>query len=559
MPVTFEPAQPFAPAISSYYGSAMQNDADAPRLLAAQQANREFALRAAALAQQGGGGGGGRGGGGSDIQDAINHRDDAQRQSDQFNAQLNTGVQRDQYEAQSQANLQQSRFELQAQLQDVELSQQEKMRLQRLKNAKGAVLADPTLTDEEKSNLSLQLDTGINPMDERIKTQKLAQEKLLKESMVEDNNAKAALALQQLKGMGKNFEDRGQWNPDPTALAKESATIKELYPNLSDDEVKQQAIAETIRNGAGKQMIMDSKGNFTEADHGRGRTTSVTGAAGGTAGGEGTTKERPAPVFDAVHAYDSAEKSVSADPGIKPEDREAEIEKRYQARKKAFTESAAEFSGAKKEAGAADKPAPFDYRDPKAGTDEQKVKIMRFQTAIGELAKRTDLDPVVQQKVSQALQQAMDLTARFSAPNGQLDKSAPTAVKHKLEELKRFIQSVPDPGQSQPGNAFNGAQESIFERGARMKRESDAEAARMRGEKPAFVPGQQVPGQPPGVVYDEQGRAGVWQPGKRTLRGDVQGLNKNLIEFQEGINRRSKSGAKSITDWADQLGSYLGR
>lgn len=507
MPVTFEPAQPFAPAISSYYGSAMQNDADAPRLLAAQQANREFALRAAALAQQGGGGGG-RGGGGSDIQDAINHRDDAQRQSDQFNAQLNTGVQRDQYEAQSQANLQQSRFELQAQLQDVELSQQEKMRLQRMKNAVGDVSTDPTLSDEEKSDMILQLKTGIDPFQHRIATQKLAQEKMVKDQMVEASQAKTAVEQANAKYRTNSFEDNQRYIPNPSSLAQFVEDEATANPDLPPDELEKRARARAIREGAYTHWTQTAPGKWEVADPRKGGDPNQPGTAG-TRSGTGTAgagAEKTPKELDDVGIVRQAKARLEAS-GVTPDDPKWGDK---------LTAMAAEVK--------AENRAKIDLAHtggkPKAIDPEVKAKNLDdIAQEAQNYAKRTDLDERTQSAAISAVKDIHKWLEKYDSPD-----KFPPPVKKKYEAYRKFMSQIPD-APAQPA-------------------------------KP--VAGQQVPGQPPGVVYDEQGRAGVWIKPQRSFVGDAERLNARTDQWADQAGKKISEISRKTDDWVNQLGSYLG-
>lgn len=501
--ITFEPAQPFAPSISAYYGSAMQNDADAPRLLAARQAQQEFALRAQALAQQGGGG---YRGGGSDIQDAINHRDDAQRQSDQFNAQLNTGIQRDQYEAQSQANLQQSRFQLQAQLQDVELSQQEKMRLQRMKNAVGEVSADPSLTDDEKSDMILQLKTGIDPFQHRIATQKLAQEKLVKDQMVELSQAKTGVEQANAKFRTNSFDDNQRYIPNPSSLAQFVEDELTANPDLPPAEAEKRARERAIREGAYTHWTQTAPGKWEVADPRKGGDPNQPGHAGTRNGTGAAGAEKPPKELDDVGIVRQAKARLEAT-GVTPDD------PKWGDKLTAMAAQVKAENRAKIDLSHSDgKPKPIDKEVKAKNLDDIAQEAQNY-------AKRTDLDERTQSSAISAVKDIHRWLEKYDSPD-----RFPPPVKKKYEAYRKFMATIPD---------------------------APAEPA-----KP--VAGQQVPGQPPGVVYDSEGRAGVWIKPERSFVGDAQRLNTRTDQWADQAGKKISEISRKTDDWVNQLGSYLG-
>ncbi len=253
MPISYEPAQPFNESISYNYGRTVQNDRDGP------------ALRQAAQNVYGGGRGSGGGGGDSDIQAAINNRDANAMRAGMYLSDRDTQVNRDQFQQQAAVNMQQGRFELQAQLQEAELSQQEKMRLARMKNAVGEVSADPSLSAEEKSDMILQLKTGIDPYENRLKKQRVAQEQLVKEQMVEQRRAATALAEEELAVHAKKMTDRTSFVPDPIALAEIAADMRANMPNaamIPQGLIMQMAEQEAMVQGLGTHLFQKSARNW---------------------------------------------------------------------------------------------------------------------------------------------------------------------------------------------------------------------------------------------------------------------------------------------------------
>ncbi len=247
MPISYEAPQPFSEAISYNYGRLQQRERDEARSVASGGGGRGY--------------GGGGSGGDSDIQAAINNRDANAMRAGIFLSDRDTQVNRDVFSQQAQALGQRDRFELQAQLQEVELSQQEKVRLSRMKNAVGEVSADPNLSAEEKSEMILQLKTGIDPYENRLKKQRVAQEQLVKEQMVEQRRAQTALAEEELAVHAKKMEDRTAFVPDPVALAEIAADMRANMPHaamIPQELIMQMAKQEAMVQGLGTQFFQKS-------------------------------------------------------------------------------------------------------------------------------------------------------------------------------------------------------------------------------------------------------------------------------------------------------------
>ena len=98
-----------------------------------------------------------------------NYRDQQQAGYAQGQQQYAAQIQeaRDQRMAGIDSQAAQQHADLQAQLSQTELGQQEQMRLQRLRQARGSVMANPDLSDEERNALITQIETGLNPLENR--------------------------------------------------------------------------------------------------------------------------------------------------------------------------------------------------------------------------------------------------------------------------------------------------------------------------------------------------------------------------------------------------------
>lgn len=313
MPISYEAPQPFLPSLSYGYGATLQNNEDAPRIqranefaVAQRQQARDRANQAAgavnALAARNSLAAASDNG----IQDAINNRDANAIRVAQFAANQNDEAARFTAGAQQAQNDMRSRFELQAELQQTELSQQELMRLQRMKNQIGEVASDATLTDEEKHNFIVQLKTGINPLEHRIAKAKLAQEQMVKDEMVQQRRVQTAQYGEQLKYMAGAAEDHMYFAPDPAALAQATKDIIENMPGssfLPREVVGQLARQRVMEQGLGTQMYQTAPGKWVPIKSGEGGA-----GKGGKGGGEGG--EHPSGLD--AKAYASVRKTMDA-------------------------------------------------------------------------------------------------------------------------------------------------------------------------------------------------------------------------------------------------------
>lgn len=250
MPIVYETPAPVAAA--GAVGFAQEQ---------AQQ--RQRAAQMASAASQAGGFRGGRDDG-FDIQAAIQNRDMMQfRQQQQADSMAPSA--RDQFLASAEMTQATHRATLQQQLAQSELSQRESMRLQRMRNAVGEVSADPTLTDDEKSNLILQLKTGIDPLQQRLTKTKLAQETLQKQAMTDSYNQLAALRQAEAKANTQSFEEKTTYWVPPDTIANIVADLKENSPlrGMVPPEVMGKVAQEiAMRQGLGVHMMRKANGDF---------------------------------------------------------------------------------------------------------------------------------------------------------------------------------------------------------------------------------------------------------------------------------------------------------
>lgn len=277
MPITYESAAPVA-AFGSVYAEAAR--------IAAQQRNAQLA----AAAMQGGGYGGSHGGTyDTGMQDAINHRDDLQFAMARSAADSAVS-QRDVFAAGAAREQQAQHFQLEAQLQSLQLTQQETMRLARMKNAIGDVQNDPSLSAEEKADMTIQLKTGIDPLAARQAKAKLALDQQLKEQQAEQFKFHAATEKARLDALGKSPADRTGFVPDPTHLAAIAEDIQKnvkYIPGVGPpppEMVQQMAVQEAMRQGLGTHVLTHADGKETIIS-GPGSKSHDASSTGGKIGG----------------------------------------------------------------------------------------------------------------------------------------------------------------------------------------------------------------------------------------------------------------------------------
>jgi len=252
-----------------------------------QGQNEAAQIRAQQMARAGGGGGGTDNP--LDMQRAIQFRDEMMfRQGQQADSMVPSA--RDAFLANARLAEQGQHARLQAELSQVQLSQQETMRLQRMRNAIGEISSDPTLTDEEKAELIGKTKYGMGPLEERLNRQMLLAKTQQQQAMVEQYQAHAALELQRAKGLAKSAEDRIQWWTDPPTLGAIAEDIRKnsgIGHLLSEEQVMQWAKEIAVKQGVGQAMTTDERGNLIPLGGG-----TKGGKAGGSAGqGEEFTHE----------------------------------------------------------------------------------------------------------------------------------------------------------------------------------------------------------------------------------------------------------------------------
>lgn len=180
MPIVFAQPDPMAPDVQAAGGAAEQWSRDMPSLArlyeAAMQGQTQASIAAAHISQQA------AAAHSATVEQANARADALQEQARQFDVSQQASP-KDVFHAQAQFAMQQQQAQLHAWLNQQDLSQAEAMKLQRMQNAVGEIMADPNLSDEEKTNMAMQLKTGIDPLHHRVEMQKAKlEEELVKKA-----------------------------------------------------------------------------------------------------------------------------------------------------------------------------------------------------------------------------------------------------------------------------------------------------------------------------------------------------------------------------------------
>lgn len=422
MPINFQPADPFSPAISEYYGRSMQNAADAPGIAAARQraasagadASAQMAAINARLFE-------------SDAdrqQAAIINRDRQAFEAEKFRTTLGPTA-RDSFMANAEADQQRNRFNLQAQLSELELTQQEKIRLQRMKNAIGTIATDPTLTDQEKADFTLQLKTGIDPMEKRNAAARIKSETAQREALIENTRMQAAIREETLKFQAQSFDDKRRVIPDARALAEITEEVKSASPGLTQEEAGERAKQLAIQRGLYHEWVMSSPGKW-EAVLGRGAPGEGAGnGPAGPGGPSGSTSKGGQKDMTESQVLQQAKARVEGAGVTKDADGYADK------LAKAFTDIQAEEKVKRQQKESGGKPPPVD-----AQAKQESLNAIAAQG--NEFAARTDIDPQTKGAAIAITRQVHQWVDKYGSA-----QHFPEEVKRRYEQMKRFMENIP--------------------------------------------------------------------------------------------------------------------
>ena len=99
-------------------------------------------------------------------------------------------------------------LDIQTRLQQVTLTQQEQLRLDRLRQARGSIMANPDLSPQERQNLITQVETGLNPLENRQREAQTLQTQVQTQGAFQNNAIQAQLFNQQQGIRAMRLEDR---------------------------------------------------------------------------------------------------------------------------------------------------------------------------------------------------------------------------------------------------------------------------------------------------------------------------------------------------------------
>lgn len=144
-----------------------------------------------------------------------------QRQMDTFHqGQLNTQQagfqqQRDTQQFQQQGQLAEQHGDIQARLNQTMLTQNEQMRMAKMQNAISDVKANPGLSPDEKANLITQLQTGLNPLQNRHTEAQTLQTQIAAQAQAQQAQQSAQLFNQHQSWLARGIQGQLQTVTDP--------------------------------------------------------------------------------------------------------------------------------------------------------------------------------------------------------------------------------------------------------------------------------------------------------------------------------------------------------
>lgn len=250
MPIVIAQPDMVSPQISTPYGAAEQWSKDFPTLERQQEAISHANLTYAQLqsqAQQAG----------AALQQhgqIFSAQQQAQQREQQYGGEQ--AIAQQAYGIQGQLQQQQQHAELAAWVNNQDMTQVENLRLQRLKQAADATMADDTLSYTDKMNLVGQLRAGIEPLQAR---QQLTQQKA--EKLKEAADLRAEHKANILEAAKKAFD--AQTTDQKTSTIYNPATIEELGRQYDEANPGIEAMASMVPGG--KEMAAANKKKVVEA------------------------------------------------------------------------------------------------------------------------------------------------------------------------------------------------------------------------------------------------------------------------------------------------------
>lgn len=388
------------------------------------------------------------------TQAAIANRDRQAFEIERYNSEMGQRPILANVQAQNEAGLSAMRIAGQIALQNNELSQQERIRYMRMKNAMGAIEADPTWTEDEKAAMRLQIQTGINPYEQRIAKERLDTEIKQKEAWIEAKQAQTNAENMRLKLLSGDMDSRLQVRAKTDAIAPLREEILDLHPELDPNGEKfrmfttdppevqkqkfeaKQAAEKTLKNiidqeaakrGMAERWIMDEKGNLTLLDE------SKFGDVGKNAPGRGRPGQQQLTARDYLSIEEQVDKAIT-DGSVPAADRQKEIAERWGRLNSAVNPPVAAVA----------KPAPFTSIE--QASEKQKIRIDEHARILQNLLSTPGVTQQEINRITGILTDANKLFAKYSSEDGTLS-AAPESIQKKMRShqnaLRKYDTAAP--------------------------------------------------------------------------------------------------------------------
>lgn len=446
MPITFQPAEPVAPQVSSAYGAAEQFDKTLPTLMGAYEhaasLQAQVAQHNAALSAQVGEANARNvtGAGIAEGQRQEHEADRAERRQQLAASMLPSA--RDLFHAQAAQDAMAKHAQVQAWLQGQKLSQQETLRLQRMRAAVGEVMSNPTLSQDEKDTLALHLKTGIDPLAQR---QKQAQAQMMQAhaEMFHQQAAQAKSVETQNADFEKKLLESGvgvlKWADPHTGkihpLIQNSRTGEWYNPLLSSAK---SAAAEGVKTAGG----------LSEENYLKHRLEVIKSVDQWIA-----QREKPVKGADGKesvpHQFTPEERKQLYDDALKQADMGASWEQHLKRRGRMKDPGEPDVGGGGFGGGSGapqpklDEAESFDEKPWSQWTDVQRDMVGKYETILADVQRRADLPPEVRGKATFAAQAMSGFVQAFGSV-ARMRKESPETYK-QFQMYRDFLDELPAP------------------------------------------------------------------------------------------------------------------
>lgn len=309
-----------------------------------------------------------------------------------------------------------TRAQASAWLNQQELGQADVMRLQREKAAVSHVMADPTLSDEDRADLVLQLRTGIDSKTQRLKQQQIEAETIRKNQLVEQAQAQTALTEQLSQFRAKSLNDRvADVVVDDAGMEEIKKQVNEAYDGAPEEQKAAIIKAEALKNGVMRRMLEHKPGDWQP----------LTEESSGRSGKAGKEPQQPSEAEVLREARAVVEGRADAPEKDTPEYRKAVADAVKQIKDQAE----------------AKKPqAPQQYKP-----EEKRQAIEKIEAATVAISLRGDLPVPFRAVVTKALQTTRNLIQRYGHPDAM-----PPIARKRFDDAERLVSGVPQAPAQKP-------------------------------------------------------------------------------------------------------------